>query len=131
MAAAAVESCEVKTVKCADIPRDIENATADGAAVPRAATPRRQAELYRFRAADLLYYASSVSLFFADVATGEQRVPTHSIHTHTHTHVRRRAHAARERVRAYHHGASRDPATSDSSNSRIPHPGINKSVQFE
>lgn len=69
MAAAAVESCEVKTVKCADIPRDIENATADGAAVPRAATPRRQAELYRFRAADLLYYASSVSLFFADVAT--------------------------------------------------------------
>lgn len=71
--AAAVESCEVK---CADIPRDVENATAERAGAPRAATPRRQAELYRFRATDLLYYASSVSFFFADVATGEQRVAT-------------------------------------------------------
>ncbi|XP_012058615.1 PREDICTED: uncharacterized protein LOC105621770 [Atta cephalotes] len=64
--AAAVESCEVK---CADVPRDVENATADRADEPRAATPRRQAELYRFRAADLLYYASSVAFFLADVAT--------------------------------------------------------------
>lgn len=77
-AAAAVESC---LVKCADVPRDVENTTADGVVVPRAATPRRQAELYRFRATDLLYYASSVSFFFADVATGEQRV----LHTYTHT----------------------------------------------
>lgn len=70
---AAVESC---VVKCAHVPRGIDNATAD-----RAAEPRRQAELYRFRATDLLYYASSVSFFFADVATGEQRVSR--IHAHT------------------------------------------------
>jgi len=77
-AAVATESCEVK---CADVPRDVENATTDRADAPRAATPRRQTELYRFRATDLLYYASSVSFFFADVATGEQRVS----YTHTHT----------------------------------------------
>jgi len=70
---AAVESC---VVKCADVPRGIDNATAD-----RAGEARRQAELYRFRATDLLYYASSVSFFFADVATGEQRVSR----THAHT----------------------------------------------
>jgi len=88
--ATAVESCEVK---CADVPRDVENATADRADEPRAATPRRQAELYRFRAADLLYYASSIAFFLADVATGEQRVAT-CIYTHTHTctwHTRVRA----------------------------------------
>ncbi|XP_028048631.2 uncharacterized protein LOC105833668 isoform X3 [Monomorium pharaonis] len=65
---AAAESC---VVKCADVPRDVENATAaDGAGEPRAATPRRQPELYRFRATDLLYYASSITFLFADVATG-------------------------------------------------------------
>ncbi|XP_011866864.1 PREDICTED: uncharacterized protein LOC105561469 [Vollenhovia emeryi] len=65
-AAAAVESC---VVKCADVPRDVENATADRAGGPRAAAPRRQAELYRFRATDLVYYASLIAFFFADVAT--------------------------------------------------------------
>ncbi|XP_011635353.1 uncharacterized protein LOC105425999 isoform X1 [Pogonomyrmex barbatus] len=65
--AAAVESSEVKCT-------DVENATADRAGAPRATTPRRQAELYRFRATDLLYYASSVSFFFADVATGASAV---------------------------------------------------------
>ncbi|XP_011168994.3 uncharacterized protein LOC105202265 isoform X3 [Solenopsis invicta] len=65
-AVAVEESCEVKR---ADVPRDVENATANGTGEPRAATPRRQPELYRFRATDLLYYASSASLFLADVAT--------------------------------------------------------------
>lgn len=81
-AAAAAASC---VVKCADVPRDVENATADRVVVLRAATPRRQPELYRFRATDLLYYASSVSFFFADVATGEQRVLHTRARTHTHT----------------------------------------------
>lgn len=80
---AAVESC---VVKCADVPRDVETATADGADAlrPRTAAPCRQAELYRFRATDLLYYASSVSFFVADAATGEQRV----LHIHAHTGAR-------------------------------------------
>lgn len=98
-AVAVEESCEVKR---ADVPRDVENATANGTGEPRAATPRRQPELYRFRATDLLYYASSASLFLADVATGEQRVSRTRVHTHAHARVR-----ATRRV-------SRDPATPES-----------------
>jgi len=42
-------------------------------------TSRRQTECYQFRAADLLHYAFSVSFFFVNLATGEQRIYQHII----------------------------------------------------
>lgn len=70
-------AAESNRARCAD-----EDAMATTTTTPTTATtekadvvaPRRRLERYRFRIVDLLYYALSVSFFFADVATGEQRV---------------------------------------------------------
>lgn len=41
------------------------------------AMSRRQTECYQFRAIDLLHYTFSVTFFFANLATGEQRIYQH------------------------------------------------------
>ncbi|XP_072763604.1 uncharacterized protein [Anoplolepis gracilipes] len=66
--------------RCADVPRGEDAMTTTATTTMTsttsttekadAAAPRRRLERYRFRIVDLLYYALSVSFFFADVATG-------------------------------------------------------------
>lgn len=97
MAAAA----ESNRARCVDVPRGkdatpMTTTTTTTTEKEDATAPRRRLEYYRFRSADLLYYALSVSFFFADVATGEQRV----LPQHTHAHVKR-----------MQYGVSRDFAT--------------------
>lgn len=42
-------------------------------------TLHREIECYRFRLLDLIYYLTSVSLFFIDIATGEQRIKAYYV----------------------------------------------------
>lgn len=76
-------AAESNRARCADVPCGEDAMTTTKTPTPTPATekekvdavaPRRRLERYRFRIVDLLYYALSVSFFFADVATGEQRV---------------------------------------------------------
>lgn len=39
----------------------------------------REIECYRFRLLDLIYYLTSVSFFFVDIATGEQGIKVYYI----------------------------------------------------
>lgn len=42
-------------------------------------TLHREIECYQFRLLDLFYYLTSVSFFFIDIATGEQRMNVYSV----------------------------------------------------
>lgn len=51
------------------------------------AISHREIECYRFRLLDLIYYMTSVSFFFVDIATGDQRMKIYYVFSLLHLEI--------------------------------------------